>query len=311
MRREIDASDIQAIARSGFGSLKAARYLLLRVAERDTARQWLHSLAPASVAQLPFKDEQQICQIAFTAAGLRALGVGCDVVKRFSPEFVEGIANNENRSRRLGDIGENAPARWRWGTGEREPHVLLMLFSSGAEAGTFADFILNEALNAGLSEIEVLSDSDMGGLEPFGFHDGISQPTFDWDSPRVPGTTADQDYTNLLTLGELLLGYRNEYGLLTERPFIDAGQKNAHMLRRGPRDSYDLGLNGSYLVFRQLAQDVWGFWHWVDGEASRCGLSKEDLAEAMVGRKRLDGAPLQDLTVGRSIPEVSVQDAGR
>ena len=41
IRRDIDAGDIQAIARSGFGPLKAARYMLLRVAEADTARQWL------------------------------------------------------------------------------------------------------------------------------------------------------------------------------------------------------------------------------------------------------------------------------
>jgi deferrochelatase/peroxidase EfeB len=148
----------------------------------------------------------------------------------------------------------------------------------------------------------------MGEVEPFGFRDGISQPTFDWDSPRVPGTKADQDYTNLLALGELLLGYRNEYGLLTERPFIDADQKNSDILRRGPQDSYDLGLNGSYLVFRQLAQDVRRFWQWVASEASRCGITKEELAEAMVGRK-LDGAPLHDITVGRSIPGIGINDA--
>jgi deferrochelatase/peroxidase EfeB len=309
IRREIDAGDIQAIARTAFGSLKAARYLLLRVIEPDTARRWLRDLAPASVAQLPTKDEQQICQIALTAAGLLALGVKCDVVKKFSPEFVEGMAGNDNRSLRLGDTGANAPANWSWGVGEKEPHVLLMLFSNATQIEAYAAWMLSEALAAGLSRIELLSDTDMDNVEPFGFADGVSQPSFDWDRPRTPGTKADQDYTNLISLGELLLGYRNEYGLLTERPLLDASERNAGILPKGSQDRHDLGRNGSYLVFRQLAQDVHGFWRWVAGEAARCGITKEELAESMVGRK-LDGSPLADLTVGRSIPGVSARYEG-
>ena len=73
---------------------------------------------------------REICQIAFTAAGLRALGVSCDIVNRFSPEFVEGMAGNDNRSLRLGDIGDQCALRTGIGaSGDREPHVLLMLFS--------------------------------------------------------------------------------------------------------------------------------------------------------------------------------------
>jgi hypothetical protein len=37
---------------------------------------------------------------------------------------------------------------------------------SRRENRAFADFMLNEALNAGLSEIDVLSDSDMDKVEP-------------------------------------------------------------------------------------------------------------------------------------------------
>jgi deferrochelatase/peroxidase EfeB len=308
IRRDVDDDDIQAIARTAFGSHSAAKYMLLRVGEADTARQWLRSLAPASVADLPAKHEK-ICQIAFTAAGLRALGVECDVVKRFSPEFVDGMARNDNRSLRLGDIGENAPAKWKWGVGDKEPHVLLMLFSDPGEIEAFANWMQSDALAAGLSTIAVLSDTDMGEIEPFGFKDGVSQPSFDWDRPRTPGTKADQDYTNLIALGELLLGYRNEYGLLTERPWLQSGDKNAGMFPDGPPDRRDLGRNGSYLVYRQLAQDVRGFWRWVNAEAKRGGITKEELAESMVGRK-LDGSPLDDLTLGRSIPGVDARHEG-
>src|ERR1700682_1420010 len=305
MRREIDADDIQAIARTAFGSFKSARYMLLRVVEPVAARQWLRSLA-----HLPLKDDAEISQIALTAAGLREIGVKDAIVEQFSPEFVEGMANNDNRSRRLGDTGANAPTNWCWGVGEKEPHILLMLFSGAVQIEAFANRMQKQALAAGLSMIDILSDSDMGNTESFGFVDGSSQTTFDCDHPRIPGTKADQDYTNLLALGELLLGYRNEYGLLTERPLLAANEKNADILPKDPKDRRDLGLNGSYLVYRQLAQDVDGFWRWVAGEAARSGITKEEQAESMVGRK-LDGGPLPDLLVGRSIPGIDERNSDR
>jgi deferrochelatase/peroxidase EfeB len=310
MRREIDADDIQAIVRTAFGSFKSARYILLRVVEPSAARQWLRGLAPASLAQLPLKDDAEISQIALTAAGLREIGVNDAIVEQFAPEFVEGVAKNENRSRRLGDTGANSPTNWYWGVDEKEPHILLMLFSSAAQIEAFAARMQKQALAAGLSMIDILSDSDMGNTEPFGFVDGVSQPAFDWDHPRIPGTKADQDYTNLLALGELLLGYRNEYGLLTERPLLAANEKNAEALPKDVTDRADLGLNGSYLVYRQLAQDVPGFWRWIAGEAVRCGITKQELAESMVGRK-LDGRPLPDLLVGRSIPGIDERTSDR
>ena len=147
--------------------------------------------------------------------------------------------------------------------------------------------MLKQAEGNGLSKVDILPTSDMGGLEPFGFVDGGSQPSFDWDRPRTPGTTADRDYTNLLALGELLLGYRNEYGLLTERPLLSADEKNAAILRRDgqPSAASDLGLNGSYLVFRQLDQHVPRFWQWVAGEAARVGVTRKSWPKSMVGRR--------------------------
>jgi deferrochelatase/peroxidase EfeB len=308
-RRDIDTSDIQAIAKTAFSSLNAASYMLLRVVEPSAARQWLRVLAPASVAN---GHVDEAYQIAFTAAGLREIGVGEKIMDDFSPEFVEGMAGNENRSRRLGDIGENDPQKWSWGVGDREPHVLLILLASDAKRlEALVDSMLEQALGAGLSKIDILATSDMHGLEPFGFVDGGSQPSFDWDRPRTPGTTADRDYTNLLALGELLLGYRNEYGLLTERPVLAADEKNAAILQRDPHpsDRGDLGLNGSYLVFRQLDQHVLRFWRWVASEAARVGATMEAFAESMVGR-RLDGKPLADLILDRPIPGVDADDAG-
>jgi deferrochelatase/peroxidase EfeB len=313
MRSDIDGGDIQAIAKTAFDSLKSASYLLLRVVDPPAARRWLRGLAPARLADVGRgkKKVTQTSQIAFTAAGLLALGVDKAIVGRFSLEFVEGMAGDENRSRRLGDIGANAPANWQWGFGDREPHVLLMLFSADADNhARFVKSMLEQAESSGLSKIDIRPTSDMEGLEPFGFSDGISQPAFDWDRPRTPGTRADLDYTAQVALGELLLGHRNEYGLLTERPWLAADEKNAGVLRERmlPSGRRDLGLNGSYLVYRELAQDVRGFWRWVAREAERLGVAMEELAEAMVGRRR-NGTPLANLTLARSIAGIDADGA--
>ena len=56
----------------------------------------------------------------------------------------------------------------------------------------------------------------------------------------------------------------------------------------------DLGRNGTYLVFRQLAQDVRGFWQFMDQQANSDPQARQKLAEAFVGRKQ-DGQPLVEL----------------
>src|SRR5216684_3806042 len=160
-RREIDTGDIQAIAKTAFGWLKGASYMLLRVGDPRAARRWLRDLAPARLARLSAEPLEDACQIAFTAAGLRALGIDDAIVKRFSPEFVEGIASDENRSRRLGDIGANAPANWDWGISNKEPHILLILLAGSEQIEAFTSEIQGQAEAAGLSVIAVLRTSDM------------------------------------------------------------------------------------------------------------------------------------------------------
>jgi deferrochelatase/peroxidase EfeB len=312
-RPDVDSADIQAIARTAFGSLTGASYLILRVDDAPAARRWLGELEPTRVAILSSDAVRatvsEATQVAITAAGLRALGVDEAIVQRFSPEFVEGIAGSPNRSQRLGDTGANAPEHWRWGVGDREPHILLMLFATPERIGTIEDEARAMAESSGLATIDVLRTTDMGGVEPFGFVDGVSQPTFDWDRARTPGTKADRTFTNLIALGELLLGYYNEYSYPAESPTLDASERNAGLLfpAAGAPGSRDLGRNGSYLVLRQLSQDVLGFWRWVEEESARTGADPQAFAESAVGR-RLDGASLADLETGLPLPGVNPRD---
>ena len=174
--------------------------------------------------------------------------------------------------------------------GVQEPHVLLMLY---AETNLDAWRHQIEAeLDSGLAVLDRLDTSDMGGQEPFGFTDGVSQPGVDWTGERKPGTTADLDYGNLLTAGEFLLGYRNEYGLYTDRPILDAAQPGATILPIAEDDAtrHDLGRNGSYLVLRELSQDVRRFWRFLATQAND-DVERVALAQAMVGRQ-MSGAAL-------------------
>ena len=55
----------------------------------------------------------------------------------FSEEFLAGMAADASRSRRLGDVGANAPSEWAWGgRPDCVPHVLVMLYAreGGLEA---------------------------------------------------------------------------------------------------------------------------------------------------------------------------------
>ena len=56
-----------------------------------------------------------------------------------------------------------------------------------------------------------------------------------------------------------------------------------------------MGRNGSYLVMRQLRQDIHGFWQFLNGQAAGDPALRQGLAEAMVGRT-MRGEPL----VGRT-----------
>ncbi len=98
--------------------------------------------------------------------------------------------------------------------------------------------------------------------------------------------------------GEFVLGYRNGYRQLTDRPLLPTSADPRQLLPSDPGGSgqADLGRNGTYLVLRQLEQDVDGFWRYVaeatrrpDGSDDRC--AQDALAGKLVGRWR-SGAPL-------------------
>lgn len=273
-----EAADIQAIVDRGFGSLAGASYLLVRVSDGPAARAWLRTLPVTSVADAKGTRLDRVVQLAFSAPGLEALGFDPVAAGGFAPEFLEGMAGNARKSSQLGDVGVNSPAQWKWGVGQAEPHLLLMLVAPLAEIAALEDEHVAALRVAGCELVCANRSNGVLGHEPFGFADGLSQPEPDWEGTVVPGTKADRVYRNRIAAGEFLLGHPNEYGFVADYPRTD-----------------EVGRNGTYLVYRQLAQDVRGLWTCLAERVGREGAMK--LAELMVGRG-INGDPLPKLEAG-------------
>ncbi len=197
----------------------------------------------------------------------------------------------ESRSRQLGDVENNAPEYWEWGGTASEPHAVVMFFGGPDGFDAFVQNSRGAAWEQAFETLRSLGTADLDGVEPFGFTDGISQPEIDWDQRRET-THAQFDYTNIAALGEFLLGYPNEYGKITERPLLDPNAANAELLdAEDEPGKKDLGRNGTYLVMRQLRQDVEGFWNFVNKQTGGNATESEKLAAAMVGGTK-NGDPL-------------------
>ena len=300
---EIDYGDVQGLVRFGHGKLTEACFFLLTIADAAAARAWL-AAAPVTTA-VKGQPPDTALQVGFTSEGLKALGAPPAVIEGFSPEFVSGMAGDASRSRRLGDVEDSAPSQWHWGGPKREPHVIVLLYAKpGLLAGWKQTVQAQWGTAFTVPVLELLTTADLDGFEPFGFRDGVSQPEIDWDRRRKLDGRDQLAYTNLIALGEFLLGYPNEYGKYTDRPLIDGDDAAAAELpwAEDAPGKRDLGRNGTYLVLRQLHQDVQRFWEFLDAQAGGDRQQAQQLGAAMVGRT-MRGEPLIPLS-DQKIPGV-------
>ena len=131
----IDDSDVQGLVRFGYGDMTEACFYLLEVRDRAAARAWLGARAVTTAVKVPRTARpEKALQVAFSWDGLKALGLP-PTVEGFSLEFISGMAGDESRSRRLGDLGASAPSTWYWGAPGRVPHVLVMLYAARRAPG--------------------------------------------------------------------------------------------------------------------------------------------------------------------------------
>jgi Dyp-type peroxidase family len=287
----IEAGDVQGIVFRGYRGLAHCRYVFLELNEPPRARAWLGRVVPQVSPGAPAPSAAAL-HLAFTYAGLVALGLGSGALEGFSQPFIAGMAG-AHRSRMLGDVGLSDPDRWLWGGPRCRPiHALLILYAASGQA--LAELYSKQRdvwSSSGCQEVYTLAAEPGSGREHFGFADGISQPA-------IEGYHESDSSLHRVKAGEFILGYPNEYGQLTERPLVEAYSPGAGSLPddAGGTSHKDLGRNGSYLVARQLRQDVVAFrrtlhrlTQFPDGSANAA--ARDQLAAKIVGRWP-SGAPL-------------------
>jgi deferrochelatase/peroxidase EfeB len=294
---DVDYRDIQGLVRFGHGHLREARFYLLRIVDAEKARAWITGNVKNITTAVPDLEARRALQIAFTCEGLSKLGVPGTVLDRFSLEFRRGMVD-PNGSRRLGDVGTNDPAKWEWGVpGRSYPHVLVMVYGEKQDGEKNAEgfdawdaAVKGELWDTAFSRVYSLSTIRKDDLEPFGFVDGVSQPTLDWGRRKPVRLQDTTEYTNLSALGEFLLGYPNEYGRYTDRPLLDDGEARAQILPLAEDEpgKRDFGRNGTYLVLRDLRQNVSAFDTFVKDKSGSDDEKVHALASAMGGRVPAD-----------------------
>jgi Dyp-type peroxidase family len=276
--------------------------VLVRITDGAAARRWLAQLVD-EVTTADGKQERVSVNVAFTSEGLEHLGLDAGSIQTFSRAFFEGMAT-EHRSRILGDAKENGPANWNWGGADKTKAVdiLLLLFAvDEAELDLLLARQRARFAQGGISELTALgAGRQPDSHEHFGFADGMGQPAIE-GSPQAKKAVA----RNLLKPGEILMGQTNAYDKPADSPLVDAARDPQRFLldaiqvqgRAGDKTVMrDLGRNGTYLVFRQLAQHVGDLYHFLD-EAARTPDGQLDenassrLAAKFVGRWP-SGAPL-------------------
>src|SRR5260370_2023792 len=163
-------------------------------------------------------------QVAFTAAGLKALGVADAVLSGCSSEYL-AESTEESRSRRMGDDGNSDPFQWVWGNSGSVQHLVVMFFAEPGRLDTFVATSTGKTWNDAFDVLRSLDTGDLGGVEPFGFTDGISQPQIDWAQERdVAG--GQIYYTNVAALGGFFLRHPNHYPKYPNPPFIDSQSRS-------------------------------------------------------------------------------------
>lgn len=287
--------------------MRYGRHVFLEFTDGAKARAWLRTMFDRVNARHEEHGTRFTVNIGFTWEGLKALGLSQRSLDSFPEAFRVGM---RGRAAAIGDVGRHAPEHWEGGLGGPGIHAMAWLRTACEKGRDLATRIVREELEAnGGVEIRFVQDTmalaHANGVgsegEHFGFADPISQPPIEGaDTPSYPGDgVLEPDGTwRPLKPGEFLLGYEDEAG--------SAGTQTP--------EPFELRLNGTYMVFRKLYQDVAAFRRYQISAAkalygSDDSQHQELVAAKLMGRWR-SGCPL-DLSPDKDDPAIAADPQRR
>ncbi len=227
-----------------------------------------------------------------------------DLSETFPPTFRLGMAS---RGRILGDIGNADSANWRWGDDPNKAsaaEAALLVYAESPEDLAYLVQVHSALLDNHGGRIIQQTDcaparidrsEDQHDFEHFGYRDGISQPVIR-GTARYSQAVPERD---VVEPGEFIIGYVNGQGYFPGSSLLPAEADVARSLpqlsvadlgrypdfdrARSGEAMRDFGRNGSFVVIRELAQDVDSFEAFVESKA------QELRGDALSADGRLEG----------------------
>ena len=299
LKSKLDLADIQGFILRGYrmpmvrhfllsvGVPAEARKLLGRLVSGDesdapqitTAEDWHVGFAPGprdNPAKAPRRKPDYCLNVGITWPGFMALEIKDRVPTLSFKSFNAFIAGAADRANLVGDTGPSAPQKWVGDFGKGLDHVLVTLHALSPEAMQSYTERLSASFAEGNAFKEIWRQDGMALTEmvdgkpvftakvPFGYTDGISMTTI-----RGGPEKYSVDHQQACEPWLFVLQDEAENYIVPE-----------------PKE---LGLNGSFAVFKMIETDVVGFENFLQSNKDK--IDPELLAAKMCGRWR-NGVPL-------------------
>jgi deferrochelatase/peroxidase EfeB len=264
-----------------------ARRLLGRLVSGDesdapqitSAQNWHVGFEPGPAdnpSEVPQFKPDYCLNLGITWAGLLALEVKDRVPNISFRSFDAFIAGAAERARLVGDTGTSGPENWIGGFGTGNDHVLVTLHAISPEAMTQ----YSGRLSALFAEDDAFQELWRG--------DGMALMEMQ-DGKPVPTTKVHFGYTDGISMTTIRGGperYKPDHQQPCEPWLFVLLDEAENYFVPEPRE---LGLNGSFAVFKMIRTDVVGFENFLQSKKGQ--IDPELLAAKMCGRWR-NGVPL-------------------